>query len=79
MLDSELETDPALISEIPMAAAAARYQLYSIQSSMENRIAIQIWVPITITRAIADTQACLWELRMKPLPSETLTELLCFW
>lgn len=55
-----------------MAAAL----LCSVQSkAAQRRIAIQILVPIKITTAEAGTQTCFWELKTKPLPSETLTDL----
>lgn len=73
VMDLEPEMDPALINQIP--TAAERHQLCPAHSSMENWIAIQILLPIKITAAEAGTQTCFWELEMKPLPSETLTDL----
>lgn len=56
VMDLESEMDPALVNEIP--TAAARHQLYPAQSTTENWIAIQILTPIKIITAEAGTQTC---------------------
>lgn len=56
VMDLESEMDPALVSEIP--TAAARHQLCPAQSTTENWIAIQILTPIKIITAEAGTQTC---------------------